>query len=177
MKLFDKLFDTINKQLSQEFKWLETFGKAQTLTSTSGRGPVRFPAMYGSNNNYISLAPEGRRGNISFCILTDPQKVDMSRGRRSKIEGKFSIVFWLDLRTVPGVNRRDTELVKSDLLDFFSDKLLVRNGSVNLVKIWEGAKNIYAEYNLNEIKDQYLMHPYAGLRFDFEAIINQECHE
>ena len=41
----------------------------------------------------------------------------------------------------------------------------------------EGIKNIYRGYSLSEIDNQYLMHPFAGLRFDGILEFDEICWE
>ena len=178
MKLFDKVFNNINEQLTASFPWLtNAFGKSQILVNNGGRVPSRIPVVYRKDGSYIGVYPDQAKGNFLFHILGDPQIINFKRGFKSTISAKTSMVLWFNLNSLNGTDTRDIESVKSDLLNFLSNKLRTPFYSLSVTHVWEGAKNIYQEYTLSEIKDQYLMQPFAGLRFDFKVTVKQDCNE
>ena len=178
MKLFDKVFNNINEQLAASFPWLNNlYGKSQILVNNGGRLPIRFPVVYRKDGSYDAVYPDQTKGNFVFHILGDPQIVNFKRGHKSTVTAKTSIVLWVNLNTLSNTDTRDLESIKSELLNFFSDKLRTPFYSLTVSHVWEGAKNIYQEYSLSEIKDQYLMQPFAGLRFDLKVTVKQYCNE
>jgi hypothetical protein len=50
-------------------------------------------------------------------------------------------------------------------------------GRIILNRIYERAENIYRGYTLSEIDNQFLMHPFAGFRFDGILEFDELCLE
>lgn len=174
MELFNKAFKLINDQLLESNPWLlHAYGKAQAISDASGNGPGKFPGVSTDGFNYLSLAPNADMGAFSFFIVQDPQNIEAKPGGGSRISAMVSQVFWLDFGRVPG-HLRNGEAIKSEILDFYTKRLRFR-GDIKPLKFWENASNIYREYSLREIKDQFLMLPYYAVRLDLTVKIDSEC--
>ena len=70
---------------------------------------------------------------------------------------------------------RNQEDLKRQILDVLNGGFLVRNGSYRINKVYELAENIYRGFSLDEIENQFLMHPFGGFRFEGELSIGETC--
>ena len=75
----------------------------------------------------------------------------------------------------PGVDNRNTEAIKAEIMKVINGGFLMKNGRIKITRIYENAENIYRGYSLDEVDNQYLMHPYGGFRFEGELHINENC--
>ena len=115
-------------------------------------------------------------GNFSFFVLDDPQKVDWQPGIQGSYNVPFSLIVWFDMSTITDdVNNRDTEAVKAKILHILNGGFRMRYGRITINRIYERAENIYNGFSLDEVENQFLMHPYAGFRFTGEMFVEQPC--
>lgn len=175
-KLFDALFARMQETLHNELPWLDyAFGKAERLVKMIGGRRHYTPNIYVGGNEYREITPDSNVGNYSFFVLREPQDINQQgRGLNGKIKAPFSLIFWFDMRTIEDDDVRGVEDVKQQILHVLQ-RTYLRNGRFHVSKIYERAENIFREYTLDETDNQYLMHPFAGLRFDGEADCELPC--
>lgn len=152
--------------LKANIPWLDhSFGRSQKLIDKDTKKV--YPAVHIGYEKYINVFPDQELGNFSFLIFEDPQTIDSTLKPYIKVSQKFSIVFWFDLSKI-FVNQKDRSLeaIKLQILTVLNAKMLLNKGSIKMSEIKKDAKNIYKEYSVNELDSQFLMHPFAGLRFD-----------
>lgn len=177
-KLIDLTIGEIQDGLVANLGWLnKAFGRAQRLVKIID-GKKRFtPNIYLQGNSYFPVAPDSKIGNFSFFYLEDPQNVELiTKGFTGNIITPFSLIFWFDLRTIYNdPDNRNTEQLKSDILKLLNGGILLRTGRMKINKIYEQAENIYRGFSLDEVDNQFLMHPFAGFRFTGEMIVFENC--
>ena len=97
------------------------------------------------------------------------------------IETPFSLIFWFDTRRVfDEAANRDISHLKNQILTLLNGRSgmrLYNGGHLLINRIYERAENIYRGYTLSEIDNQFLMHPFAGLRFDGVIKMLQPCED
>lgn len=176
-QLFDKVIAEIQRGLADNLGWLNhSFGRAERLVKMVGTKRVYTPNVYVSGNDYLPLSPDSTLGNFSFFVLDDPQKVDWQPGIQGSYNVPFSLIVWFDMRTITDdVNNRDTEAVKAKILHILNGGFRMRYGRITINRIYERAENIYNGFSLDEVENQFLMHPYAGFRFTGEMFVEQPC--
>ena len=86
----------------------------------------------------------------------------------------FSLVVWLDIRSVYNEYLIDMEMVKRDILRAIR-RTWMRNGHFHIERIYQRAENIFKEFTMDEVDNQFLMQPYCGFRFRGEIVIEEEC--
>ena len=92
------------------------------------------------------------------------------------IQTPFSIIFWLDYRSIfNSSDVRNKEEVKRQILDTLNGAFVLKEGTFKINKIYELAENIYRGFSLDEIDNQFLMHPYGGFRFEGELKVQETC--
>lgn len=190
--LLDRTIDEIRLHLTNHFEWLNyAFGKAYTMTEyRRGEGKFIYPAFYNGNGEYKSLLPNDNYGNFSWFDIYDPQNVEYQNPFLPSLIFQGAIIFWINLQSIPGYDNNNliyTEEIKNDILRLMTAPGFISDGNFTITKIYERFENIYKGYSIekvyNSIKEsnlqamdkQFLLYPYAGMRFEFTAYIKEKC--
>lgn len=184
--MLDAVIGEIQQGLVNNLSWLDAaFGRAQRLTKNIEGKRIVTPNVYcgGWNghgpNDYIEVSPDAKIGNFSYFEVDDPQTIDPGPWAR-QIKAPFSLIVWFDLTRVYGSRtNRNTEKIKSDILHILNGRadFHLTNGRIVINRIYERAENIYKGYTLSEIDNQFLMHPFAGLRFEGLLEFDELCYQ
>lgn len=184
--MLDAVIGEIQQGLVNNLSWLDAaFGRAQRLTKNIEGKRIVTPNVYcgGWNghgpNDYIEVSPDAKIGNFSYFEVDDPQTIDPGPWAR-QIKAPFSLIVWFDLTRVYGSRtNRNTEKIKSDILHILNGRadFHLTNGRIVINRIFERAENIYKGYTLSEIDNQFLMHPFAGLRFEGLLEFDELCYQ
>ena len=182
--MLDKVIGEIQTGLVENITWLDVaFGRAQRLAKMDNGKRIITPNVYcgGWNghgpNDYLEVSPDSKIGNFSFFEIEDPQTIDAGPWAR-EIKAPFGLIVWFDLTRVYNVaDNRNTERLKAEILHVLNGRAgwHLTGGRVLVNKIYERAENIYRGYTLTEIDNQFLMHPYAGFRFDGLLEFDELC--
>lgn len=177
-QLIDKVLGQIQTGLIDQIGWLDVaYGRAQRLVKEINGKKYFTPNVYsGKNKDYVPVSPDSHKGNFSFFWIDDPQNIDWIPNQQGAINTRFSIIFWMDLRKVLGsANDRNTEVIKIEILKALNGRIGLTDGRISISRIYEQAENIYKGFSLDEITNQFLMHPYYGFRFEGDLFINEPC--
>ena len=184
--MIDKIIGEIQNGLVDNVTWLDVaFGKAQRLTKMINEKRVVTPNVFcgGWNghgpNDYIEVSPDSKIGNFSFFEIDDPQTIDAGPWAR-EIKAPFGLVVWFDLtRVYDEPSNRNTEKLKADILRVLNGRAgwHLSSGRVQINRIYERFENIYKGYTLSEIDNQFLMHPFAGFRFEGLLEFEELCYQ
>lgn len=184
--MLDRVIGEIQNGLVSNLSWLDVaFGRAQRLTKMMNGKRIITPNVYcgGWNghgeNDYIETSPDSKIGNFSFFEIEDPQTIDAGPWAR-RINAPFGLIVWFDLTRVYDVpDNRNTEYIKAQILRVLNGRVgwHLTGGRIVLNRIYERAENIYRGYSLSEIDNQFLMHPFAGFRFDGVLEFDELCLE
>lgn len=184
--MVDAVIGQMATALKSNLSWLDAaFGRAQRLTKVIEGKRYTTPNVYiggnvgQANNDYIPVSPDSRIGNFCFFLLEDPEQLDWNPYRPMKTTTPFSLIFWFDLRRVyNSATNRNTEKLKAQILYVLNGRTNgwhLNGGEIKINKVWERAENIYKGFTIDEIDNQFLMHPYAGFRFDGTLSIETPC--
>lgn len=182
--MLDRVIGEIQTALADRLPWLDAaFGRSQRLSKKINGKTVITPNVYCGNwnghgpNDYIEVSPDSKIGNFAFFEIEDPQTIDAGPWAR-QIKAPFGLIVWFDLtRVYNQPDNRNTELIKAEILRILSGRTgwALSQGRITINRIYERAENIYRGYTLSEIDNQFLMHPYAGFRFDGVLDFNELC--
>lgn len=171
--MLDRVIGEIQQGLVNNLSWLDAaFGRAQRLTKKMNGNTIITPNVYcggwngHGDNDYIEVSPDSKIGNFSFFEIDDPETIDGGPWARD-IQCPFSLIFWFDLTRVYGMaDNRNIEYIKAEILRVLNGRTgwALSQGRITVNQIYERVENIYRGYSLSEIDNQFLMHPYAGLR-------------
>lgn len=184
--MLDRVIGEIQTGLVENLPWLDAaFGRSQRLTKMMNGKKIITPNVYcgGWNghgeNDYIETSPDSKIGNFSFFEIEDPQTIDAGPWA-SEVKAPFGLIVWFDLtRVYDEPDNRNTEYIKAQILRVLNGRAgwHLTGGRIVLNKIYERAENIYRGYTLSEIDNQFLMHPFAGFRFDGLLEFDELCLE
>ena len=173
--MLDRVIGEIQQGLVDNISWLNAaFGRSQRLTKMMNGKKIVTPNVYcgGWNghgeNDYIETSPDSKIGNFAFFEIEDPQTIDAGPWAR-QIKAPFGLIVWFDLtRVYNTATNRNTEKLKAQILRVLNGRAgwHLSGGRIIINRIYERPENIYRGYTLSEIDNQFLMHPYAGFRFD-----------
>ena len=182
--MLDRVIGQIQQGLVENISWLNVaFGRAQRLTKNVEGRSIITPNVYcgGWNghgeNDYIEVSPDAKIGNFAFFEVEDPQTIEVSTWIR-QITAPLALIVWFDLTRVYGVpDNRNTEYLKAQILKVLNGRggWHLGDGRIVLNQIYERAENIYRGYTLSEIDNQFLMHPFAGFRFEGILQFDELC--
>lgn len=174
--LFDKAFGYIQDALATNLSWLNhILPQAERLVKLINGKRIYSPNIYVGDNEYEQIFPDADNiGNYSFFMLDEPQDVSYEAGSRVKMSAPFSLIVWFDIRTLYADDVRDMEQAKKDVLRAVR-RTWMREGYFSITDVFQRAENVFKEFTLEEVDNQYLMQPYGGFRLRGEIHIEEEC--
>ena len=173
--LFDKPIQCLQDALGT-LSWLNhIFGRSERLVQIQDGRKVFTPNVYRGKNEYISLLPDNTAlGNYCFFVLDEPQTIGAPMGVQNRLRAPFSLIVWVDMRKVENNDARNTEYVKEEILKTIR-RAWIKQGAVEISRVYQLAENVFQGYSLDEVDNQFLMQPFAGLRITGELIVDEEC--
>ena len=175
--LFDRCIVSLQDGLAGALPWLDhVFGRVERLVKEQNGVRRYTPNVYLGGDEYLLLLPDQGLGNFCFFVLEDAEEVEWYVGDRSRLSATFSLVVWLDMRTIDeDRDTRNTERVKADVLRALNGGVWVREGSITVESIYSRAENVFDGFTLDEVDNQFLMSPFAGFRFEGTMKVKDEC--
>ena len=179
--LFDKVIRELQKALKEGLPWLEnSFGRVERRVTEVNERRMYVPAIYQEDGQYGIMLPDDRLGCYSFFVMHDPQEVLNRMQTEVRIKSPFSLIVWVDMRRVEKKMRmpdeRNTEYIKEQVLSVI-ETASKRKGHISINRIYERAENVFDGFSLDEVKNQFLMSPFAGFRFYGEMIVTNDCNQ
>ena len=191
--LLDKVIQDMQHALKTKLKWLNyAFGKAYKLVEhKEGGDKFIYPAAYVGNSEYASLLPNDNFGNFCWFDIYDPQIITQVVQSTPQFTFSGAIVFWLNLNTIFADSKAVyTEEIKDEITRVLTTPGIIKQkGTLSISAIYERFENIYKGYSIEKIYNnytykgqdiqsidkQFFMHPYAGIRFEFEITTRELC--
>ena len=91
------------------------------------------------------------------------------------LKSPFSVVFWYDVDKVSSSPaKRNREAVKEQIMTVLG-QFHLRGVTYSLEYIYEQPQNVFKDFDYDHKVNQFLMHPYGGLRIDGELRVNVPC--
>ena len=171
-KMFDKAVLPIQNALASAFPWLDhIIGICETLIDKKDNKPFKSANYYIGGGQYEQIMPCEELGNFSFFYLRDPQVFGAKD--QNLVKSPFSLVIWYDLTNVlPEYDERNTEQIKGQIMGVLNS---LRLPYLKITKIWEKPTNVFTDFSYDPTSNQFLMHPFTGLRIDGEMIARLDC--
>ena len=69
-------------------------------------------------------------------------------------------------------DERNTEQIKGQIMGVLNS---LRLPYLKITKIWEKPTNVFTDFSYDHTSNQFLMHPFTGLRIDGEMIARLDC--
>ena len=177
-RLIDKILGEIQRGLADNIEWLDNvFGKAYRLVSRDNMRRYYTPVVYTHGNEYLKMLPDSGLGNFVFFRVDDPQTMNWIPYQQGSLKFTAALIVWFDLRRVfYGEDGRNIEAIKAEFLKVLNGCFTIRSGNLQVYRIYEQAENIYKGYTIEEVDNQFLIHPYGGLRIDLDINVNEDCY-
>ena len=173
-QMFDKLVLPIQQAFARAFPWLDhAIGICEFLTSTKEKKRFNYAGLYIGGGQYEQIMPCEELGNFCFFYLKDPQTF----GTRDAnlVRSPYSLVFWYNLTEVlPEGDERNREQIKGQIMGVLN-RLHV--AGLEITRIYEKPDNVFADFSYDHANNQYLMHPFTGLRIDGYMTVRADCFE
>lgn len=191
--LLDKIIQDIQDSLKKRLDWLDlAFGKAHKLVEHRQDGDkFIYPAAYIGNSEYVSLLPNDNFGNFCWFDIYDPQLITQVVQSTPQFSFSGAIVFWYNLNSIfADADVLYTEEIKDEIIRALTTPGLIKQtGRLSITKVFERFENIYKGYSIEKIYNnysykgegiqdidkQFFMHPYAGIRIEFEMTTRELC--
>lgn len=184
--LLDRIIQDIQDSLCNRLNWLDkAFGRAYKLVEHGYNGDkLIYPAAYIGKSEYVSLLPNDNFGNFMWFDIYDPQNIDNTASPIPQFSFTGALVFWYDASTIYNDDSVTyTEEIKDEIIRVLMTPGLLKQGRLTINKIYERFENIYKGYSVEkmytreDIDKQFFMHPYAGVRIEFEIITRELCQQ
>lgn len=174
--LYDKVIQDMQQTMADALPWLDhIFGRAERLVKKIDGIRQYTPNVYLGKGEYLPVTPDSRLGNYSFFQIDEPEQVEWNYGNYTHFRSPFSLIVWVDMRTIEGIDERNTEEVKDMILRALKRQSWIKHGGMKFDRIYNRAENVFQGYTLDEVDNQFLMSPYCGWRFTGELWIDGEC--
>lgn len=176
-KLFDRVLNIFNARLVVQLPWLSyAFGQAERMTREKGRV---YPSVYAGLNiegEYTSVLPDEFFGSdtevigFSFCDVSSIKYDTANTKTHGIVSADLGIVFWYNLKKVLNSNSeyRNHEKVVDACLKAVKASSKGFKGHILPYSWTKKAEEIYRGYSIKEIDQQFLIHPYGGVRINCE---------
>lgn len=191
--LLDKVIQDLQQVLKDKLLWLDkAFGRSYKLVEHRPDGDkFIYPAAYIGNSEYASLLPNDNYGNFCWFDIYDPQDITAVTQSLPQFTFSGAIVFWYNLDSIfADSDVMYTEEIKDEVIKVLTTPGIIKTiGRLTISKIFERFENIYKGYslekvynnniykgdNIQSIDKQFFMHPYSGLRVEFELTTRELC--
>lgn len=163
--------------------WLEkSFGRSWLAVKSSqgifGDKKLYYPHVWqGLEKDLLEVMPNDNIVSQSFFKVNDPVRVlEYSETSDSMMQANVDLIFWFNLKRIdPSIDYPYVELLKGQVLRAFKNVAFSPDSSLNVVAIHETAANVWRGYNINDLKDQDLIYPWGGFRFELELTFREDC--
>lgn len=177
-QMFDRVIQELQQGLAKELDWLtHSFGRCERLVQMKDGRRVYTPNLYIGKNEYLRLSPDSGLGNYSFVCMGEPEQVISPQFEQVNMKAPFSLIVWVDMRTIGYDDERNTEDIKAQVLRVCNQLAFIRSGYVHVDRVYNHAENVFQGFSLDEVDNQFLMSPYSGWRFTGELIVRDVCRD
>lgn len=176
-RLFDKPIQDLQKSIGKKLLFMNhIFGRCERLQKEVNGHRVSSPNVYDGNGEYISLNPDNTDlGNYCFFIAEDPETMVENFGLSGRMKAPFSLVVWVDMRTIEEVDDRNIYDLELKVLDAVASPGVIRHGGLSVGRIYHKAENVFSGLSVDEVDNQFMMSPFCGLRIELELWVDEDC--
>ena len=176
-KLFDKPIQDIQKSIAKKLLFMNhVFGRCERLTKEVNGKRILSPNVYAGKDEYILLTPDNTDlGNYCFFVEDDPETMVANFGLSGRLKAPFSLVVWVDMRTIEDKDIRNIYDLELKVLDAVAVPGVTRHGGIEVLRVYHRAENVFNGFTIDEVDNQFLMSPFMGLRLDLELWVDEDC--
>lgn len=171
---FDLSVSRVQSAIAAKFKDFKVYHRAYLFREKNGNNKtLKIPKVWEDNNEYLNVLPNDFKQGMMFFYPTSDERVkefDQEQSQNNIYERDVCCILWVNTKKLADhTTGPSLSAVKATILSSLSNSdYVVRVNSV----CDNDAEMIYKEFTINDVKTQYLMLPYAGLRIDFTVKYN-----
>lgn len=176
-RLFDRPIQDMQKSIGAKLLFMDhVFGRCERLIKEVEGRKVYTPNVYKGGDEYLLLTPDNTDlGNYCFFVREEPEQMVVDAAIHSRLRAPFSLVVWVDLRTIEDTDQRNIYDLELKVLDAISSPGTLKSGGITVQRVYHRAENIFEGFTLDEVQNQFLMSPFFGLRVQFELWVDEDC--
>ena len=177
-RLFDKPIQDLQKSIGSRLLFMDhVFGRCERLLKVVDGRRYFMPNIYKGGDEYELLTPDNTDlGNYSFFVPDEPEVMVSNFGISGRIKAPFSLVVWVDQRTIEEADLRNIYDLELKVLDAIASPGVLRHGGIEVSRIYHKAENVFADFTIDEVDNQFLMSPFMGLRIECELWVDEDCN-
>lgn len=159
--------------------WIEkSFGRTWQAYKLVNKKEVTYPETWqGTGLDFLDVMPNDNLNAQSFITVGEPFRIPVYNKRNyNRVTGIINIVVWFNLKNlVSVVEYRFTETLKLQILRTLNEMTFQAEAGITINQIWEQANNVFAGFTIDRLKQQELVHPYGGFRFECSLTYLEDC--
>lgn len=174
------------QELQQTFAglgWLQkSYGRAyESRALDPATKKVRtYPQVWqGVDLDLLNVLPNDNLSSQSFFKVEEPiECIDFLKDGYSRMRARISAIFWFNLQRIdPTIDYSYAELLKGSVQRAITTQMFSSNSEIEILRVWETAKQVFNGYTLDEVRDQELIYPCGGFRFECQLTYIEDCPE
>jgi hypothetical protein len=137
-----------------------------------------YPQVWqGPGKDLLEVLPNDNLKSQSFFKVEDPiEALEYVPDGLSLMRAPVSLIVWFNLNRIDDtITYNFSEQLKAEVQRKITTALLAERASVEILKIWEGAANVFKGYDISQLKDQELVYPWGGFRFELAITYQEDC--
>lgn len=159
--------------------WIEkSFGRTWQAYKTVDKKEIVYPETWqGTDKDLLDVMPNDNVNAQSFITVGEPFRIPNYNKRNfNRVTGIINIIVWFNLeRLVDTVDYRFTEILKLEVLRTLNEMTFKAEAGITVNQIWEQANNVFAGFTIDRLKQQELVHPFGGFRFECQLTYLEDC--
>jgi hypothetical protein len=158
--------------------WLDkSFGRAYESKKTVNGKPHFYPEVWqGLGLDLLNVLPNDNLVAQSFFKVEEPiETLEYQQDGYSMMRARVSLIVWFDLQRIyPALDYNYIELLKGQVQRLITTATL-SSSNIEIVRVWDTAREVFKGYTLTEIQDQELVYPKGGFRFECLLTYPENC--
>ena len=177
-KLFDRPIQDLQKSIGRKLLFMNhIFGRCERLLKVVEGRRSYSPNIYKGRDEYELLTPDNTDlGNYCFFVPDEPEVMVANFGISGRLRAPFSLVVWVDQRTIEDKDARDIYGLELKVLDAIASPGVLRHGGIEVSRVFHKAENVFQGFTMDEVDNQFLMSPFIGLRVECELWVDEDCN-
>jgi hypothetical protein len=168
--------------------WLErSFGRSwlalKMLPTSTGKRIVYYPQVWqgfneeGKPRDMLEVLPNDNIKSQCFFKINDPVTVtEFVPNGDSQMRAILDIIFWFNYKALDDtIDYPFIELLKGQAQRVLAGMSFSPDSFLSIVRIWEGAANVFKGYDMTDVHDYNLVYPWGGFRFECELTYREDC--
>lgn len=165
--------------LADGLPWLEkSFGRSWESVRKDTDGKIwTYPEVWqGPATDLLNCMPNDNLKSQSFFKVEEPINIVYYQDARyARMNAVINIIFWFNLEVIdPDLDYRFIELLKGHAQRVLTNTQF-STADFEILRIWEGANNVFKGYTIDQFKNQELVHPWGGFRFECNLNFLENC--